>query len=643
MNIFEQYGIKEVADVCLYSIELDENDEEVYIPILYLDTLKVSTVEQTAEQTSARGGLGNPELIIWDYGKEITVTLEDALYSPASQSLMWGGKYGTKTLELKGTYQPYYYAKNEKGEPIYLYHMTKKEGNEVQLDPISFDELPEGYEPYAPTSMLDEDKNTYVPNFTVYDYYYAACFDGLPQPAKIICDTFSNFELGYGGGSTPVTNYYKWLVNMKMISDNGIYRADLNSKKSLSKHNLQYEKESRQWYFREYASVLTAIDETEEQRVDNVETRSEGITFFKKLVDENGDTHQIPIGRFTLDRRANHLIAPPQEVIYQIEPGIESVPYLERIEKCIAPQTFVINCENNLAHSNYRYLHQYDHNELTVFIDPKTMQPYEPNTEEWTRKNGQIITGQLRIIKQHEVYYKWTRTKALPHTSLGGRIIVDAVHFPGTYRLVGETYSRSRATGKDHRYQFEIPLCKMSSDTNLTLEAAGDPVTFTMTLKVLRREDGVMMKLTQYDVAKEDYDGYTSDSTTPVPIEDFDPEPDIDYVKTLIDSHNHLKETLEIKTPHDQEDYDYMDVLTAVKDEPADYDKFKIATKYTADNKLHNTYAYQKVLNGALTLDFLFENGEPVLEPEIVDLGVEEKMLDPDDPNYTLEIKPVQN
>ena len=58
MNIFEQYGIKEVADVCLYAIELDENDEEIYVPVLYLDTLKVSTIEQTAEHASASGGLG---------------------------------------------------------------------------------------------------------------------------------------------------------------------------------------------------------------------------------------------------------------------------------------------------------------------------------------------------------------------------------------------------------------------------------------------------------------------------------------------------------------------------------------------------------------------------------------------------------
>jgi hypothetical protein len=51
---------------------------------MYFDTLKVSSLEQTAEDTSARGGTGNPNLITWDFGKEITVSLEDALYTPAS-------------------------------------------------------------------------------------------------------------------------------------------------------------------------------------------------------------------------------------------------------------------------------------------------------------------------------------------------------------------------------------------------------------------------------------------------------------------------------------------------------------------------------------------------------------------------------
>ena len=86
-NILERYGIKEVADMTFYHIGSNGMPE---YPVLYLDTLKVSTIEQTAEQAEARGGKGNPPLIIWDYGKEITVTLEDALFSAKSMAIMFG-------------------------------------------------------------------------------------------------------------------------------------------------------------------------------------------------------------------------------------------------------------------------------------------------------------------------------------------------------------------------------------------------------------------------------------------------------------------------------------------------------------------------------------------------------------------------
>lgn len=86
-SILDRYGIKEVADVTFY--ELGDNGNPTR-PVLYLDTLKVSTIEQTAEQAEARGGKGNPPLIIWDYGKEINVTLEDALFSAKSMAIMFG-------------------------------------------------------------------------------------------------------------------------------------------------------------------------------------------------------------------------------------------------------------------------------------------------------------------------------------------------------------------------------------------------------------------------------------------------------------------------------------------------------------------------------------------------------------------------
>ena len=93
-SILDRYGIKEVADVTFY--EIDDSTGDRGAPVLYLDTLKVSTIEQTAETADARGGKGNPKLISWDYGKEITVSLEDALFSAKSMAIMFGdGKAST--------------------------------------------------------------------------------------------------------------------------------------------------------------------------------------------------------------------------------------------------------------------------------------------------------------------------------------------------------------------------------------------------------------------------------------------------------------------------------------------------------------------------------------------------------------------
>ena len=86
-SILDRYGIKEVADVTFYKIKEDGTAGE---PVLYLDSLKVSTIEQTAETVYAQGGKGNPRLIGWDFGKEITLSLEDALFSPKSMAVMFG-------------------------------------------------------------------------------------------------------------------------------------------------------------------------------------------------------------------------------------------------------------------------------------------------------------------------------------------------------------------------------------------------------------------------------------------------------------------------------------------------------------------------------------------------------------------------
>ena len=231
-NLFEQYGIKEVADVTFY-------DTATGAPVLYLDTLKVSTIEETAQQSTANGGKGNAALIIWDYGKEITLNLEDALFSMKSMAIMHGGKI----------------SKSEKVNRAKSFRATE-----------------------AGTIPSDL---------------------GIPSDAKI-------------------------------------------------------------------------YDEAEQP--------------------------------------------------------VESA---------------------NIA------------------------------------KNSQYIAA-------------WEET-----ISNGGAdvITINAESFPGTYRIVGDTYARSYVTGKDKFFQFVIPMAKMNAEKTITMQAEGDPSTFSMSLRVLRPEDGNMMKLIKYPIA----------------------------------------------------------------------------------------------------------------------------------------------
>ena len=287
--ITDKQAEKIVDNGLIHTVDVDVNDETFeatcavssikvrkinktvnrYVPVLFLDTLKVSTLEQTAEQTAATGGKGNAQLIIWDYGKEITLTLQDALYSPASMSAMLGSY----------------------------------EGND-----------------------------------------------------------------------------------------------------------------------------------------------------FTK--------------------------------------GVKETKRIDRTEKCVAKRSFIVPAGNSKGVPS-----EGDNTAQAVYIDLNTMQPYQDGAP----------------IAEGEVYLKWTRSVAYGDNSLGNTIEISAEKFPGTYKVVGDTYARSKATGEDQRFQFVIPQAKMSSEQTITLEAEGDPTVFDMTLTVLRPDDGVMVKLIQYDVVEneEENDGST--------------------------------------------------------------------------------------------------------------------------------------
>lgn len=257
-SILDRYGIKEVADVTFYELV----NGKPYNPVLYLDTLKVSTIEQTAETTDARGGKGNAALISWDYGKEINVTLEDALFSAKSMAIMFGnGSVGA--LSTTGD----------------------ADGMNIMRTEV-----------------------------------FIATASGAGGSAGAIAAGWQSKYLGPDG------------------------------KKEYAKLN-------------------------------------------PKFYDAAGAS----VSNFTKD---------------------------------------------------VKYFCSYD----------------------------------LKTVN-------------------AGIIEISANSFPGTYYVTGDTYARSEADGKDEFFQFIIPKAKVTSENTITLEAEGDPSVFNMSLKVLRPEDGVMMKLVKYDLA----------------------------------------------------------------------------------------------------------------------------------------------
>lgn len=125
---------------------------------------------------------------------------------------------------------------------------------------------------------------------------------------------------------------------------------------------------------------------------------------------------------------------------------------------------------------------------IWAYINPKTMTPYDDDY--W--------------FHQGEPYYKKSLTLSTKQNPLKAqKIFVEQGVFPGMYKIVGETYIRSRDTGEDQRVQISLPLCKIKSDQTLTLQADGDPTTFNLDVEVATPQNGVPMEITFYEVEKE--------------------------------------------------------------------------------------------------------------------------------------------
>ena len=158
------FGIKEVCDVAFYKegdivedagvLKLAQSGVK---PLFILDTLKVSNIENTAEQADAKGGKGNAPLLTWDYGREITISLQDAVLSDETLSMMFENKADdsdSDVIEINANVYPGVYTVVGKtfareiggGDTVFTWYVPRAKVNsevtltmEAEGDPTVFD------------------------------------------------------------------------------------------------------------------------------------------------------------------------------------------------------------------------------------------------------------------------------------------------------------------------------------------------------------------------------------------------------------------------------------------------------------------------------------------------------------------------
>lgn len=454
MNLFDKYGIKQVADVTFYSIERI-GDEEIYTPVLFLDSLKVSTLEKTNEKVSANGGKGNKKLISWSFGKEITLNLEDALFSPASMSLIWGGqlnaklspytsviakinianKYGKLNYSVKAYPSPA--LTNEEWEIVY------KAATDAHLRVGTDDNNSVYWEQYynKNTEYIEENRTELRKRYLKRLWYVS-----YPQelkdaaPTEMLPKEYGEMEESDG--------WNEWLNSQQAMPDVIVNK------------------------------ILSYINEL--KKVSTIETQihnTDCIDRFEKCVVKNKEGLVIS----TSEQKKNLLR------YYQNDTSGSYIIYYDA--KTMLP---LLNINDDGLIQGWDCKNHFD-------------SEYDKNFD------GVADEDEFKL-KMGTVYYKWSRTVKQSEdmdTTLGKTFIIDADTFPGVYKITGETSIRDQKTQRDIKYKFTIFRATVSTDTSITLTADGDPSVFNMSVDVLVPPNDIQMELESFDVEEDRLHGGT--------------------------------------------------------------------------------------------------------------------------------------
>jgi hypothetical protein len=204
-----RFGVREICEVVLKAKANQKVGDKYFYkhePVIYFDSLKTSTMEGAATTVYAQGGRGNSRLIAWEGERTITFTMEDALLSPVSFSILSGAGLldatGTDTIKVHQVEQTnevdvtdgvvtitleeipylgeYDTEKGKYGDEDYVYVMLLKDG-EVISEPYLADKTKYTQDSTTITLKSTDDLGKFVTDCTVLVDYYTEKATGAQQ------------------------------------------------------------------------------------------------------------------------------------------------------------------------------------------------------------------------------------------------------------------------------------------------------------------------------------------------------------------------------------------------------------------------------------------------------------------------------
>ena len=507
---------------------------------MYFDTLKVSNVEQTADSVSARGGLGNAEQVIWDFNKELSISIQDALYTPASQSLLWGGLYSLKPLKLKGIWVKANYSLDEYGNPIYY----RKEIVDTPIDNsyvkfvcpcdnqvkwAKYTSLSIEPRPIQGTPLTYNNQEIQFMNFQngrTIDIYNYDDIKSQGIDAEITIDNFSDFGIDiYDYTKTGGAQGNQFQVSYKCTNPTPAQMTQ--TQQNIIEYRwttclatlLTNEFDAEQVITDKITVYIQSFNDNDNKRVlfqntyKNSDNKYSYLHFYTDIVKtlDGYDSNNKPIkksypmriylGTFYLVEDWVMENGTAYSGLNYIDMGADSIKQLNTVKEEIACRKFAIDINRNIQAYNVLKSPKYIKNNIECYLDPNTLYPYTANDHEFTKANGETIKGDFKVFQPEEVYLKYKRVYK-EDNSIGKEITINAKNFPTLFKFVGETKIRDR-DGIDHCYQIEIPKCKLLSNINLNLQAGGEPTTIDINFKALQDITGVIAKIKLYEVEVE--------------------------------------------------------------------------------------------------------------------------------------------